>query len=226
MTKTVVLGAEHDEALVGRLRAVLARLATGAPRSAWGHAGSQELTTLDVEIAGRALRVEAETYVGLSLVGPAALVDPIAALVQQRATLAVAAFVFDAADRVLLIERGKPPGVGLWTVPGGRVEPEEDLHAAVRRELREETGLVVTVGPLVAIIERVGEGYHYVILDYLASGEGIPSAGSDVTAARFCDDAELARLPLTDGLLEVLAQARAARRNIRRDGLAKISDEP
>ena len=123
--------------------------------------------------------------------------------------IAVGAFVFDAEERVLLVQRGTPPGVGLWTVPGGRVEPNETLAAALVRELREETGLVVTCGPLVEVVERIGDGFHYVILDYLAFGAGIPVAGSDVMAVQFCDAAALAGLPLTDGLLPVLAAARA-----------------
>ena len=125
-------------------------------------------------------------------------------------TVAVGAFVFDDDGRVLLIQRGREPGKGLWTVPGGRVEPGERLADAVRRELREETGLAVEVGPLVEVVERIAGGFHYVILDYLATARGGALApGSDVTAARFCDDAELAGLPLTDGLLPVLAAARA-----------------
>lgn len=125
-------------------------------------------------------------------------------------TVAVGAFVFDAGGRVLLVERGRPPGVGLWTVPGGKLEPAEALAAAVAREVREETGLVVEVGPLVDVIEVVTPPYHYVILDYLArSVGGVLTAGDDVRAARFVDDAELAVLPLTDGLLPVLQRARA-----------------
>jgi ADP-ribose pyrophosphatase YjhB (NUDIX family) len=62
----------------------------------------------------------------------------------------VGAVVFDREGRVLLVERGKPPGVGLWSLPGGRLEPRETLVQAVAREVREETGLVVEVGTLSA----------------------------------------------------------------------------
>ena len=123
--------------------------------------------------------------------------------------VAVGAFVFDAAGRVLLVQRGTPPAAGRWTVPGGKLEPGETLAAAVAREVREETGLVVEVGALVEVVERIADGYHYVILDYAARAVGgALAAGSDAAAARFVDDAELAALPLTDGLLPVLARAR------------------
>jgi 8-oxo-dGTP diphosphatase len=133
-----------------------------------------------------------------------------------RPTVAVGAFVFDAAGRVLLVQRGRPPGAGLWTVPGGKLELGEALAAAVEREVREETGLVVRCGALVDVVERVidagGVRWHYVILDYLASLEGgTLAAADDVRDARFVDDTELATLPLTDGLLPVLAAARRQR---------------
>jgi ADP-ribose pyrophosphatase YjhB (NUDIX family) len=129
-------------------------------------------------------------------------------------TVAVAAVVFDEHGAVLLIERGRPPGAGLWTVPGGRLELGEALTAGVAREVREETGLEVEVGALIEIVERVtpaeGGVYHYVILDYLARVVGgALGAGSDARAARFVPPGELAALPLTEGLLPVLARARA-----------------
>ena len=124
--------------------------------------------------------------------------------------VAVGAFVFDEAGRVLLVERGKPPGVGLWTVPGGRLEPGETLAQAVAREVREETGLVVEVGGLACVVERMGDDYHFVILDYLARTiGGTLAAASDARAAKFVDRDELQTLPLTDGLMPLLERARA-----------------
>ena len=125
-------------------------------------------------------------------------------------TVAVGAFIFDADARVLLIERGTPPGVGLWTVPGGRVELGESLAAAVAREVREETGLRRRGRALVEVIERIDDRFHYVILDYVARVVGgTLAAAGDVRAARFVSASELARLPLTGGLLPVLDRARA-----------------
>ncbi len=124
--------------------------------------------------------------------------------------VAVGAFVFDGEGRVLLVERGNPPGVGLWTVPGGRLEPGETLAQAVAREVREETGLVVEVGGLACVAERMGDDYHFVILDYLARAiGGTLAAASDARAAKFVDLDELATLPLTDGLMPLLERARA-----------------
>lgn len=128
------------------------------------------------------------------------------------AVVAVAAIVFDAADRVLLVERGRPPGAGLWSVPGGKLEHAETLAQAVAREVREETGLVVEVGALACVVERISDDFHYVILDYLArviGGPPTPVAGDDVRAARWVAPDELAALPLTEGLIPVLARARA-----------------
>jgi len=122
----------------------------------------------------------------------------------------VGAIVFDDAGRVLLIERGKPPSAGLWSVPGGKLELHETLAQAVAREVREETGLVVEVGTLACVLERMAEDYHFVILDYFARVTGGQlAAASDARAARFVDPDELRALALTEGLADVLARARA-----------------
>jgi ADP-ribose pyrophosphatase YjhB (NUDIX family) len=124
--------------------------------------------------------------------------------------VAVGAFVFDREGRVLLVERAKPPGEGLWTVPGGRLERNETLAQAVAREVREETGLIVEVGALACVVERMGDDFHFVILDYLARTiGGTLQAASDVRDARFVTETEMNRLPLTDGLIPLLERARA-----------------
>jgi ADP-ribose pyrophosphatase YjhB (NUDIX family) len=123
--------------------------------------------------------------------------------------VAVAAIVFDEAGRVLLVRRGRPPGEGLWTVPGGKLEPRERLADAVVREVREETGLEVECGSLVAVVERQGDTWHFVILDYRATlVGGTLRAADDASDARWVDAAELAALPTTEGLLDVIEQAR------------------
>jgi 8-oxo-dGTP diphosphatase len=130
-----------------------------------------------------------------------------------RPTVAVGAIVFDALGRVLLIQRGRPPGVGLWTVPGGRVELGETLAGAVEREVLEETGLRVECGALVEVVERITvEGdatWHYVILDFLARvASGDLAKGDDAADARWFAIDELDRAPLTEGLLPVIDKAR------------------
>jgi ADP-ribose pyrophosphatase YjhB (NUDIX family) len=91
-------------------------------------------------------------------------------------------------DHVLLCRRGKPPGVGTWTLPGGAQDVGETCEAAARRELMEETGL--SVGDLhfcahVDTIRRDDQGrvrFHYTILDFAARwAGGEPVAGSDVS---------------------------------------------
>ncbi|MFC4532462.1 NUDIX hydrolase [Sphaerisporangium dianthi] len=118
----------------------------------------------------------------------------------------VGAVMIDDDGRLLLVRRGRPPGVGLWSLPGGRVEPGESDARALRRELLEETGLTVSVGGLAGTVERPGPGgVVYEIHDYFATArEGTPRAGDDASAVGWFAPGDLAGLPLTPGLLEVL----------------------
>jgi ADP-ribose pyrophosphatase YjhB (NUDIX family) len=118
----------------------------------------------------------------------------------------VGAIITDAAGRLLLIKRGHQPGKGLWSIPGGRVEPGETDEQAVIREVREETGLVVQPGRLIGAVRRPAPpGAMLDIRDYAAAVTGgTLAAGDDADDARWAGPAELAGLPLTDGLAEAL----------------------
>lgn len=117
----------------------------------------------------------------------------------------VGGLVFDHRGRLLLVRRANEPGRGLWSVPGGRVEPGEDDHAAVVREMAEETGLRVRPGRLVGVVERG----RYRIADYLCTLDDVAEqgrlrAGDDADDAAFVDAAAFAALPLVPLLAETL----------------------
>lgn len=117
--------------------------------------------------------------------------------------VAASGVILDDAGRVLVVLRGVPPSEGRWTVPGGRVEAGETVRDAVRREVREETGLEVEVGELAWWLEHIDADHHYVILDFRADVVGGDlRAGDDARDARFMTRSELAAVPHTDGLLD------------------------
>ena len=111
---------------------------------------------------------------------------------------------------ILLIRRGTPPGEGLWSVPGGRVQRGESLADAARRELLEETGLEGEVGEAVGWTELIGRRRHYVVVDFwvTVAPDAKPTAGTDATDAAWVALDELEKWDLVDGLLQFLVDHR------------------
>lgn len=114
--------------------------------------------------------------------------------------------MLDEAGRLLLVRRGRPPAQGRWSLPGGRVEPGETAAEAAAREVREETGLDVVATRLVGTVERPGlAGSTYLIDDFACAVRGgALRPGDDADDVRWVTAADLAALPLSDGLLEAL----------------------
>lgn len=115
---------------------------------------------------------------------------------------------------VLLIERGKGPLRGLWSLPGGHIEAGERARAAALREIQEETGIVAELGGLLDIHEVLRHSdtgeltAHYLLIVFFGrwiSGE--PVAAGDAAAARFVPTGALASIPLTDGAASFIHRA-------------------
>ena len=123
-----------------------------------------------------------------------------------RPTVAVGVVARDADGRLLLVLRGQAPNRGRWSLPGGRLEAGETMAEAAARELREETGMDARIGDVAGVVERIGEGHHYVIVDLwaeLAAGQ-VPAAATDADDARLVPLSELPGMDLTPGLDEFL----------------------
>ena len=118
----------------------------------------------------------------------------------------IGAVVTDGHGRLLLIKRGHQPGAGLWSLPGGRIEPGETDAEALVREMLEETGLTVEPGRLLGRVQRPGPGNTVLdIRDYAATVTGgTLRAADDAADARWVGEEELAALDITEGLVEVL----------------------
>jgi len=131
----------------------------------------------------------------------------------SRPFLGVGALIFEDA-KILLVERAKEPLKGYWSLPGGVLESGEKLEAAIRREVREETGLEVETLSMFEIFERIMPDaggrpeYHYVLIDYVCRPTGGQlQAASDVSRAVWVAKENLGEYRLTEGTLEVIERA-------------------
>ena len=131
----------------------------------------------------------------------------------ERPIIGVGALIFHR-GRILLVERGKDPLKGYWSLPGGALETGERLSEGLCREVMEETGLIVEPGPVFEIFERLMPDkkgrmeYHYVLVDYICKVKGgTVAAGSDSRDAAWFSRAKLKGLLLTEGTLGVIERA-------------------
>ena len=122
----------------------------------------------------------------------------------KRPLVGVGALIFDR-GRILMAQRGKEPLKGWWSLPGGALEVGESLDCAVRREVREETGLEIEPLGVFEIFERImrdpsgAPEYHYVLIDSICRVEWVKPEG-------------LKDMQITEGTLAVIERAFRKRR--------------
>jgi ADP-ribose pyrophosphatase YjhB (NUDIX family) len=117
-------------------------------------------------------------------------------------------------DRVLLIRRNKPPRQGHWSLPGGAQQLGETVAEAARREVREEAGLEVELGEIIATIDSIEHDgdrrvrYHYTLIDFVAEAASpVLRPGSDAADARWFEVAEIETLGLWSETVRVITLA-------------------
>jgi ADP-ribose pyrophosphatase YjhB (NUDIX family) len=116
--------------------------------------------------------------------------------------------------KVVLVKRAHEPLKGRWSLPGGAVEVGETLRDACAREVLEETGLIVEVGALVEVFDRImldADGsveYHFVLVDYVCRPIGGElDSGTDASDVVLADPTDLSPYRLTDKAIEVIRKA-------------------
>lgn len=132
----------------------------------------------------------------------------------SRPLVGVGAVIVDESGRVVLVKRRHEPLAGQWSLPGGTLELGETLEAGVAREVLEETGLVVDVGRVVDVFDRIlidetgRVHYHFVLIDYLCTVRGgALTAGSDVADAVWAEVSGLGAYRLTEKAGDVIMKA-------------------
>lgn len=112
--------------------------------------------------------------------------------------------------KILLVQRGRDPGRGLWAVPGGKVRHGEPMKEAARREVLEETGLDVDVGEAIWVGELIEDDQHIVLIDFAGSVVGGElRAADDADDVRWVPVDEASKYPLTLTMFDLMDTLRA-----------------
>jgi mutator protein MutT len=140
----------------------------------------------------------------------------------DRPIVGVGAIVLNDRGEVLLAKRGHAPLKGEWSIPGGGVEIGETLEGALVRELLEETGVAITVGPVVEVLDRIERSadgrvaYHFVIIDYLCHASDDPLVrGSDAEDVQWVGVDRLAEYRVRENAVAVILKAVEMNRGLR-----------
>jgi len=133
----------------------------------------------------------------------------------ERPVVGVGAVVLER-ERVLLVKRGHAPLKGQWSLPGGRVETGETLEQAVAREVLEETGVTIEVGPIVEVLDRISRDpdgrveHHFVLIDFVARPSGgVLRSASDAEDAEWVPLGELPKYEVAAVTASVIRKAAA-----------------
>jgi len=118
--------------------------------------------------------------------------------------------------KILLVKRKKDPGKGLWSIPGGLVRLGEKLEDAAKREVKEETGLTISIVRLIDVVDVIHEDqdgrieYHYVLVDYLGEvANGVLRPGSDVDEVRWFKLEEIHEVQVTPSFAKLFNKLRS-----------------
>jgi 8-oxo-dGTP diphosphatase len=125
----------------------------------------------------------------------------------------VGAVVWDG-RHILLERRGRPPAQDTWALPGGLIELGETAEVALRREVQEECGIDIRVGPILGLFQPIvydADGrllYHYVVVDFLAYYvAGDLTSGDDAAEVRWVEPAALPDYNLAAAAQEMIGRA-------------------
>jgi 8-oxo-dGTP diphosphatase len=213
------------EGSASRTVRMIARVETGAMHAEWRGGerqppGTEIFTSAgydDFWVDGGLIRTQRTVRHPLSFQAEEEVVPVTAARPSRQypaqPIVGVGAVIVDA-GKVVLVKRKYEPLAGQWSLPGGRLELGETLEAGLAREMLEETGLVVDVGPVVDVFDRIlldperRVRYHYVLIDYLCRPlAGVLNHGSDVAAVELVDPRDLERFRLTPKATAVIEKA-------------------